>query len=152
MPFEIPKHAIPAFLRLVEIKDLSKHVWMWGQYMDSFDRPLFIETGEHIFETPTAMHHAGFTTDHELPDAMQWCTAMLTELFEGGLIIATGVADRLTVTPTDTCFVLSYESIGRMRDWCWINQRADEQFRLDRPYDLMKAIVRRFPEPWNNIN
>lgn len=152
MTFEIPKHAIPAFLRLAEKDDLTKHVFLWGQYMDSFTTPLFIENGDELYQTQRAMHEAGFSPSSDTMDAIEWRMALLAEMFEGNLIIPTGVADRLTVTHTAECFVLSYESIGRMRDWCWINQRADEQFRLDRPYDVMEAIARRFAEPWNNTN
>jgi hypothetical protein len=150
MAFEIPKHAIPAFLKLVDKEDIAEKVWMWGQYMDSFNTPHFIETGDNLFETQSGMFKEQFDKDSPILTAQIWRMVLLAEMFEGGLIIPTGVADRLTVTPTDTCFVLSYESIGRLRDWCWINQRADEQYRLDRPYDLMEAIARRFPEPWNN--
>lgn len=152
MAFEIPKHAIPAFLRLAEKDELTKHVWMWGQYMDSFAMPLFLEDGSELFQTQRAMHEAGIRPSSDELDVMKWRVAMLAEMFEGDLIIATGVADRLTVTHTTECFVLSYESIGRMRDWCWINQNADEQFRLDRPDAVMEAIARRFVEPWNNTN
>lgn len=150
MRFDIPQHAIPSFLRLVEKDELAKHVWMWGQYMDSFSTPLYIETGVPLYETQSAMMQAGFTSDSDVLEAMKWRMALLTEMFEDGIHVHTGVADRLSVRMASDCYVLSYESIGRIRDWCWINQNADEQFRLDRPFDVMAALVRRFPNPHDN--
>ncbi|MNT83091.1 hypothetical protein D3C72_2229110 [compost metagenome] len=75
---------------------------------------------------------------------------LLAEMFESGVHLQTDVADRLSVHMTSDAFVVSYQSIGRYRDWCWIDQRADEQFHLSRPFDVMECLARRFKNPHDN--
>ena len=150
MGFDIPKHAIPAFMRLAEKEDIAKNVWMWGQYMDSFDTPIFIETGEHLYETQIAMFKERFDEDSSILTAQVWRMALLAEMFENGIHLNVDVADRLSVCMTSEAFVISHESIGRYREWCWIDQRANESFRLDRPFDVMLALARRFKNPHDN--
>ncbi|MNE47963.1 hypothetical protein D3C87_1030370 [compost metagenome] len=150
MSFDIPKHAIPAFLRLAEKEDIAKNAWMWGQYMDSFSRPLFIENSTELFKSQREAHEAGFGPDSNDLSGGEWRFEFLTEMFKEGIHLQTDVADRLSVHMTTDTFVVSYQSIGRYRDWCWIDQRADECFPLNRPFEVMEALARRFKNPHDN--
>jgi hypothetical protein len=83
-------------------------------------------------------------------EGMMWRMAMLAEMFESSIHLQTDVADRLTVSMTSESFLISHQSIGRYSEWCWIDQRNDEHVPLDRPFDVMLALARRFKNPHDN--
>ncbi|QBJ02682.1 hypothetical protein MZD04_gp155 [Pseudomonas phage Psa21] len=148
MPFDIPKHAIAAFLRLAEKDDLVKNVSIWSQYMESFTTPGFIENGEWLFSAHMSLSRVSGTLDFDTMDAMAARMLLLVDLFKDGITLQTDVAERLVVKRLEDSYTLSHESIGRMRDWVYIDQGNTQTFPIDKPYAVMEAIAKRFSEPW----
>jgi hypothetical protein len=144
MAFDIPKHAIQAFLALVDKENLVKNVWQWGVYMESFTTPGFVVNGNNLFTAQQYMNDAGYTAKSHILDAYQWRLQLLEDMFKEELTIDIAVGDRLVVRKVGKEYILSCESIGRMSQWCWINQLDDQAFPLYRPHDVLAAIVKSY--------
>lgn len=140
MPFEIPKYAIQPFLNLLDKENIANRVWMWGQYMDSFATPIFIEKGEVLFSKQNEMHNSGFDKHSSIIDAYKWRTELLADLFKDGFIIEYKVANRLVVNVTEHEYIIVHESIGRMQDWCWIDQLNTQHFFIYEPHRVLEWI------------
>ena len=142
--FIIPDYAKDAFLRLSNNDDeMVTKIWTWAQYADGMSTPTFIETGHHLFEVPNKALSGGFDVTCDFLDAQHWRMEMLAEMFNKGLELRTGLTTRLTATPFDKYFVINTHSIGRYREWCWIDQRDAIEFPQDRPFDVMVELARR---------
>lgn len=137
--FDIPKYCLESFLALASYTDTATAVGNWGVYMDSINRaeslikltasfPVHSEVLERLrCERPSAS-----------PDDLRH--AMLTELFTAGISVQATCADRVTVERIENSFVVHEESIGRMRNWCWIDQRSSVYFPVALTMNAMVHI------------
>lgn len=132
MIFELPKHAIKAFMNLSKNDEniLGDAVSIWIHYMESFATPYYLETGFNQFPDSsefltTKLWHGNVEYSKKI-DARK---VLLKDLFKGGFVIQYGVADRLVVEiNANGDYTIREESVGRMRDWCWIDQGSRKLF------------------------
>ncbi|WDS62285.1 hypothetical protein [Pseudomonas phage D6] len=145
--FDIPLNAIPAFLRLVEKDDLADNIFMWGIYMESFNTPWYVENhGENLYTTQDDMRRASFDKYADILECQMWRTALLGEMFNRGITIRCNCADRFVVELEGDELQIRFESIGRYRSWCWIDQKQTEKFPADKPFEVMERLVKLYQE------
>ena len=137
MPFEIPKHAIPAFFKMLEKEDLVDNVRVFGLYMDHLG---FRREEPALFSAHNKMHESGYNEHSSIIDAYQWRTELLADLFKDGFIIEYKVAERLVVTTTKDEYIVALESIGRYREWCWIDQGDTKPFFIFEPGRVLEYL------------
>lgn len=142
--FTVPEYAKAAFLKLADNDaEVSEKVWTWTQYAFGMSSPVYIETGKEMLDVPARALLAGFEVACPIIDAQQWRMEMLAEMFNKGLELRTGLTTRLVVEPYRDKYVINTHSIGRYREWCWIDQKDAIEFPQDRPYDVMVELARR---------
>lgn len=131
MIFELPKHAIKAFMAVSSDNkiDLGYNVFTLMTYMESFTIPHFVENGEYLFRSYLELKKNKFDSDAPYLEIIEAKKALLEDLFKNGFVIQYGVADRLVVEVNATGdYTIREESVGRMRDWCWIDQGSKKLF------------------------
>lgn len=145
--FELPNHLVKPFLSLGNESDLPARVFMWGQYISGIVTPLFVEDGTELFTVQDEMHQANFSTDSSFEEAVVWRDRFLAELFNKGIAIQGGVADRVRVEKQgDESYVVNDDSIGLLSRWCWINQRNSTEFPITHPYTTFMEVAKRISQ------
>lgn len=158
-PFDIPQHAIPALLGLMDEEMLIEKVTLWAAHMQAFSvnntvpssikgQPSDWIQGRR-FTAWVPLLHKGVI---ESETAQYWRAVLLRDLFRNGITIQTSVSDRLVVETNGSEYRLRHESIGLYREWQWIDQRNTDFFPLDRAVTVLRAIVKRFGNPHQLAN